>query len=72
MIHGVRTALVILSTISLYVADRVYMVFAPNQLPTEIYMLLLGTMFKDNKIVMTISKFFIDSNFSKRKGNNKK
>jgi hypothetical protein len=56
-----------MAVVGLFVADRVYGVFAPQQLPNEIYLILLGTMFKDNKVVMTIGKYILDYYKPKRK-----
>lgn len=67
LIHGVKSALLIMAVVGLFVADRVYGVFAPQQLPNEIYLILLGTMFKDNKVVMTIGKYILDYYKPKRK-----
>jgi len=70
LIHGVKSALLIMAVVGLFVADRVYGVFAPQQLPTEIYLILLGTMFKDNKAVMTLAKYILNYYKPKRKKNN--
>jgi len=67
LIHGVKSALLIMGVVGLFIADRIYGVFAPQQLPTEIYLILLGTMFKDNKVVMTLAKYILERYKPKKK-----
>jgi len=64
---GAKSAILILIVTGLYLSDRVYGMFEPQQIPTELYIMLLSTMFKDNKMILAIAKYFL--NKPTRKGN---